>query len=190
MLVVCGIDPGLDGALSFIEPKLPLRVAAMIGMPAMKLAKGKNAKREISARTLIVEIEREVISVGLVVLCAYLERVSSSPQMGVTSAFQFGRGYGVIEGVIAALGWPVEYVTPAKWKRALQVPVEKDDARSRACQLLPLDTDQWTPRRLVMTQAQAFGRAEAALISLYGVRDLTTATDGKRVATELFAGAA
>ena len=27
----------------------------------------------------------------------YLERVQSSPQMGVTSAFQFGRGYGTIE---------------------------------------------------------------------------------------------
>jgi crossover junction endodeoxyribonuclease RuvC len=90
--------------------------------------------------------------------------------LGVTSAFQFGRGYGAVEGVIAALGWPVEYVTPQKWKNALNVPTEKDDARARACQLLPLDAEHWTPRRGVFDKDQASGRAEAALIALYGVR--------------------
>jgi hypothetical protein len=171
MFLICGIDPGLDGALAFLD-EATLRIDAIIGMPAMKLGKGKGAKREISARMLKIEIDREIISLGLIVRCVYMERVQSSPQMGVASAFKFGRGYGTVEGVIAALGWPIEYVTPPKWKKAMGVPAEKDDARERANQLLAPDADLWTPKRLVMTTEQASGRAEAALIALYGARDL------------------
>ncbi len=179
-MIVCGIDPGLDGALAFLDP-VNSRVVAMIGMPAMRLAKGKGSKREISATALVIEIEREIISRGLIVRQAYLEAASAGvwPRkgiagpargMGVTGAFKFGRGYGNVEGCIAAFRWPIEYVTPAKWKKAMHVPAEKDDARNRACQLMPLDAELWTPRRLVMNQEQASGRAEAALIALYGVR--------------------
>src|SRR6266702_3361153 len=99
-MLICGIDPGLDGALAFID-SASLRIVAMIGMPTLILGKSKGTKREISARSLVVEIERELDQP--VVYQVFLERVASSPQMGVTSAFQFGRGYGIIEGVLAAL---------------------------------------------------------------------------------------
>ncbi len=185
MSLILGIDPGLNGALAVLDPA-SLRIVAMLGMPAMRLGKAKGSKLEVSARTLVVMIEREALPA---VANVFLERVSSSPQMGVTSAFQFGRGYGVIEGVIAALGWPIEYVTPAKWKKALRVPAEKDDARARACEIMPRDSELWTPRRGVMNQKQASGRAEAALIAMYGavhgryLPETTTAPD-------IFAGAA
>ncbi len=189
MMLICGCDPGLDGALAFLNP-VTLRIDAMIGMPAMKLGKGKGSKREISARTLVIEIEREIVPVGRSLdVRVYLERVQSSPQMGVTSAFQFGRGYGAVEGVIAALGWPIEYVTPQKWKKALAVPAEKDDARARACHLLSRDAELWTPRRLVMNQQQASGRAEAALIALYGAGALAREAIGKTTPSDLFAEA-
>lgn len=171
MTIICGVDPGLDGAMAFLDADSH-RVAAMIGMPALRLAKGKGGKREISMRSLVVLIEREVIGLGFRVGHVFLERVSSSPQMGVTSAFQFGRGYGGIEGIIAALGWPVEYVTPAKWKRVMAVPADKHDARARACQLLPEDAHLWTPQRGIANQEQCSGRAEAALIAAYGLRSL------------------
>ena len=105
-------------------------------------------------------------------MMAAVERVTSSPQMEVTSAFCFGRGLGVVDGVIAALGWSVEYVAPQVWKRAfgIRVGAGKDDSRAKACQLLPLDAELWTPRRGVVTSAQAVGRAEAALIA-YSRRD-------------------
>lgn len=166
--MIAGIDPGLDGALAFLDPQ-SCRIVAMIGMPALKLAKGKGMRRQISPQSLAVLIEDHIL--GLTINKVYIERVSSSPQMGVTSAFQFGRGFGVVEGIIAALGWPVEYVTPAKWKRAMAVPAAKDDARMRACQLLPKDAELWTPRRGFATEAQCSGRAEAALIALYGARE-------------------
>jgi crossover junction endodeoxyribonuclease RuvC len=196
-MLICGADSGLDGALAFLDPTT-LRIVAAISMPAMKLGKGKGSKREISARTLVIEIERLARQhidetdrqFRWPNVHAFLERVSSSPQMGRTSAFQFGRGYGTLEGIIAAFGWPIEYVTPAKWKKALRVPAEKDDARNRACQLWPLDAEHWTPRRGVMTQAQSYGRAEAALIALYGARLLAIQNPGRPIPVDQFAGAA
>lgn len=170
-MIIAGVDIGLDGALAIYDSAAH-RVVAMISMPALKLAKGKGTKREISLQTLLVLIDQEIIGLGLKVDQCFIERVSSSPQMGVTSAFQFGRGYGAVEGVVAGLRWPVEYVTAAKWKRVLAVPAEKDDALARACQLLPMDVALWTARRGVINQAQCYGRAEAALIALYGHRSL------------------
>lgn len=98
-----------------------------------------------------------------------------SREKAVTSAFQFGRGYGMIEGIVAALGWPIEYVTPQKWKKALGVPADKDDARARACQMMPQDSHLWTPQRGVFDKQQASGRADAALICLFGARSLGVA---------------
>src|SRR5713226_4155630 len=166
-MLICGVDPGLDGALAFLDTATT-RIIAMISMPTLTLRKGKGSKREISSRTLVVELERAQLGS---VAHVFLEKVSSSPQMGNASAFKFGRGYGIIEGVTAVLGWPVEDVSPNKWKKALAVPAGKDDARARACQLMQLDAEQWTPRRGIMNAAQASGRAEAALIGLYGLRN-------------------
>jgi crossover junction endodeoxyribonuclease RuvC len=166
MRVFAGADPGLDGAIAFYSPD-ERRVVVMIGMPVLSLAKGKGTRREISVQTLVSLIQSEVIGLGLVVSKIAIERVSSSPQMGVASAFHFGRGYGVLEGVVASLSWPILYVTPAKWKREMAVPANKDDARSRACQAMPADTTLWTPSRNVFNKEQAGGRAEAALLALY-----------------------
>jgi hypothetical protein len=51
---------------------------------------------------------------------AFIEQVSSSPQMGVKSAFTFGQGYGWCRGILDALGIPYEMVTPSKWQRKMK----------------------------------------------------------------------
>ena len=70
--------------------------------------------------------------------------------------------------------------SPRRWKRALHVPKAKDAARARASQLLPEAAHQWRLRK-------HDGRAEAALLALYGARQLTgktvlTVTDARRQA--------
>ena len=44
-----------------------------------------------------------------------LEKVSSSPQMGVVSSFTFGRGYGLLCGLLTAACIPFVEVTPNTW---------------------------------------------------------------------------
>jgi len=50
---------------------------------------------------------------------AMIERVWSSPQMGVVSAFKFGRGVGVLHMALIAAGIPFDEVTPQKWQKAM-----------------------------------------------------------------------
>ena len=51
---------------------------------------------------------------------AVLERVSSSPQMGVKSAFTFGGGYRACKLALLANKIPYVEVSPQKWQRAMK----------------------------------------------------------------------
>ena len=51
---------------------------------------------------------------------AMVEKVSSSPQMGVKSAFTFGQGLGQLEGILAARKIAFKYATPQTWQKAMK----------------------------------------------------------------------
>lgn len=51
---------------------------------------------------------------------ALLERVSAMPRQGVASSFKFGVSFGQLQGILAALGFRWEEVTPAKWQQAMK----------------------------------------------------------------------
>lgn len=70
---------------------------------------------------------------------AMLEFVRSSPQMGVASAFTFGRGYGGLRMALVAKGVPFDEVTPVKWQAAMQCRSkgDKNVTKRRAQELFP-----------------------------------------------------
>lgn len=70
---------------------------------------------------------------------ATVERVSASPQMGVVSAFSFGRGYGSLLMALTAAQIPFDLVTPKKWQTALGCLSggDKNVTKRRAQQLFP-----------------------------------------------------
>lgn len=180
-MIVIGVDPGLSGAIAFLIGE---RVVGIIDMPTAKKASGR---REMMLRDLTIQIARFVPQ-SSDVRGVWIENVSSSPQMGVASSFSFGRCLGAIEGIAAALAWPVEYVTPGKWKRDLKAPKEKPGARKRASDLMPASAELWTPQKGHCTQEQANARAEAAMIGLFGVRTVADAAPRRREPADLFAG--
>ena len=126
-------------------------------MPVFLLSRGGKTKRELDMHGLVAILRNWVIS------HAFVEQVASMPGQGVSSVFAFGQAYGAMLGVLAATGIPFTKVPPARWKRTLGVPAAKDGARARASELLPESAPLW---RLVKHD----GRAEAALIGLYGYR--------------------
>ena len=71
---------------------------------------------------------------------ATVEYVRSSPQMGVVSAFTFGRGYGSLRTALIAAGFSVVEVTPPKWQRELGVSARgvKGLLKARAQALYPV----------------------------------------------------
>lgn len=70
---------------------------------------------------------------------AVLERVRSSPQMGVVSAFTFGRGYGSVRMAVVASRIPLDEVLPTRWQQALGClsKGDKNVTKRRAMDLWP-----------------------------------------------------
>lgn len=115
-----GIDPGLSGGIAFIPAS---------GEPwAHKMPE--------TDRDLI-DLLRD--SINLFDARATLEFVSSSPQMGVKSAFTFGEGYGRLQMALTALGVPYERVRPQAWQKAMGCLTkgDKNVSKRRAQELFP-----------------------------------------------------
>ena len=152
---ILGVDPGLGGALAFLDAGGVLEI---FDMPVHRLKRGGKAKREIDR----YELARIVDAHGPVAH-AFVEQVGAMPGQGVTSMFQFGRSLGIVEGVLSAGFIPTDYVAPRKWRSGLGVRAGKDGSRARASALMPGHAGLWT-------RVKDDGRAEAALIALYGQR--------------------
>ncbi len=71
---------------------------------------------------------------------AGLESVSSSPGMGVVSAFTFGNGFGHLE--MALTGWEIPFIRirPQKWQQYMGCLTkgDKNVSKARAQELFPL----------------------------------------------------
>ena len=146
-----GIDPGITGAVAILKKG---RLIQVIDMPVEGKSTGKG--QQTSAIAFVNALKGKSISK------AYVEKVHAMPGQGVTSVFTFGRGLGVIEGVLASLGIPVVFVPPQTWKKeAKLVGKDKDVARTLACQL-------WPHMACNLTRKRDIGRADAALIGYYG----------------------
>lgn len=114
-----GLDPGLGGGIACVHESGTVELAAR--MP---------------------ETERDVLDLlhahGALAKAA-LEFVRSSPQMGCTSAFTFGRGYGGLRMALVAEGIPFDEVTPQKWQQVMQCRSkgDKNVTKCRAQELFP-----------------------------------------------------
>ena len=148
-----GIDPGLSGAIAVLtDDSLQIH-----DMPVMTVDRNGKAKRQVSANELA-----ELLNLSAGKDChVYCERVSAMAGQGVTSVFSFGRSFGMIEGILAALKMPVTFVAPATWTRAIGRSPGKDASRARAMELFP-------NYEYFFKRVKDDGRADAALIAHWG----------------------
>lgn len=149
-----GIDPGLSGAIAVLKGTGSLIV---IDMPTMTVERNGKAKRQVSA-TELAEILGNAKSDDCHV---FVEKVSAMAGQGVTSVFSFGRSFGMIEGILAALHMPVTYVAPATWVKAVHRGAGKDASRQRAMELFPANQADFK-------RVKDDGRSDAALIAYWG----------------------
>jgi hypothetical protein len=147
-MIRCGIDPGAAGGIAFLGGG---KFIAGFRMPYHdKIVDG----REL-ARILELYHPEEVV----------VEKVAAMPPslhgrtQGTQSAFTFGLGAGVIQGVVQSLCYPLVMISPPEWKK-LSGLIGKD---KRASNLLAKNL--W-PDADVNWDVQANnGIAEAALIA-------------------------
>jgi crossover junction endodeoxyribonuclease RuvC len=151
MTVFLGVDPGVSGAIAFYFP--PQDRVSVYDVPI--------AGGEI-ATPVLADI---IIAYGHYDMVAWIERVGAMPGNGGASMFNFGRAYGDVRGVIGALKIPTHFVTPQMWKKHFRLTSDKDQSRALAIRLFPDVADNFKRKK-------DDGRAEAALIALYGARQL------------------
>lgn len=148
-----GMDPGLSGAIAVLTDD----TLQIHDMPVMTVDRNGKAKRQVSANELA-----ELLNLHAGKDChVYCERVSAMAGQGVTSVFSFGRSFGMIEGILAALKMPVTFVAPATWVKGVGRGPGKDASRSRAMELFP-------EYQHMFKRVKDDGRADAALIAHWG----------------------
>ena len=138
---IIGIDPGLSGAIAVLED---IKVLNLFEMPVM--AEGKKNKRQLNSAQLvniIKENTNEDEEIAVIV-----EQVNAMPGQGVTSMFNFGQTFGAIKGVCAALGLPIFFVRPSKWKKYFElINSSKDASRTKVIEMYPSFSKQLAKKK-------------------------------------------
>jgi crossover junction endodeoxyribonuclease RuvC len=154
MTHIIGIDPGLSGAIVFLNQETQ-KILNIFDMPTVTVTINKKERRKIAPALLVNLLKTHPASHIIV------ENVGPRPSEGAVGAFSFGFGVGIIHGIAAGLDLPLTTVHPATWKKAMGVPADKGGARLAAMARFPEWADSFK-------RVKDDGRAEAALIALYG----------------------
>ena len=99
-----GVDPGANGAIALLNSG-----SLILSVLRLKDKTGAEIKDWLNAQLENYSGDFE----------AAVEQVASSPQMGVVSAFTFGKGYGQLLGLLAGLEIPYRFVRPQVWQKSL-----------------------------------------------------------------------
>ena len=170
-MIIAGCDPGADGAVAFINAET-VRVLAVVDMP---MSAGELRVRELAIDLLAALDGRRC---GHLWIEKQVPFAGAGRSMGASSAFALGQRYMALCAIAACHGWPYEVVSPVKWKRHFGITADKSLALDCAGRLLPEDAGLWTARRGYCTRARGIGRAEAALIGLFGIRSFNNIAAG------------
>lgn len=162
MALIAGIDPGLGGAFAVYDTTAEALVGAW-DMPVFKRIVNKRERKRLD----LVAIHNTLAGfevMGVDVL--WIEDVAGRGNQvgGATLSF----GVGVIHGICTAIKLRLETVSPGAWKARMRAPAGKEGATQRAEALFPRQRGLFRGPQ----GGKLDGRAEAAMIALYGVTRL------------------
>lgn len=149
-----GIDVGANGAIAVFDND---KLVEVYDMPTKTIVINKRKKKRVDAEALsdLLEFHIDV---------AVIEQVTAMPNQGVSSMFAFGQAAGIVEGVLASATNNIIYVRPQSWKKHFMLGSNKGEARALASQL-------WPDMSGKFKRVKDDGRAEAALIGLWGIEN-------------------
>ena len=151
---IIGIDPGLSGAIAILEDN---KIKELFDMPVMP--DGKKNKRQLNSALLVKLIKNSIKNLDDTVMI--VEQVNAMPGQGVTSMFNFGQTFGAIKGICAALGLPIFFVRPAKWKKHFElINSSKDASRTKTIEMYPSLSNDLAKKKDV-------NKSDAILIAKY-----------------------
>ena len=132
-MLIIGIDPGISGAICFLNDG---KIIEVIEMPSM--SDGKKNKKQVNGSQVFNEISNYIKDAELNNVKVVIEHVSAMPGQGVTSMFNFGQSFGILKGICSAMRLPMYFVRPAKWKKYFSlINSSKDASRTKAIEIFP-----------------------------------------------------
>ena len=150
-MLFLGVDPGFTGALAVYNTTSGN--LTIMDMPLVTSPKGRTEINMHALYDMLHIPEDQPVK-------AMLEFVAARPGQGAPATFRFGQGYGALQMAVIANKIPVQYVTPAVWKKHFGLVKDKGASRGLASQRFPKNAGEFT-------RVKDDGRAEAALIALY-----------------------
>lgn len=144
---VLGVDPGLTGALAWLDV-----TGALVDVVDMPVVAG-----DLDTEALLALLRQGEPYGGLGVVTAVLEWPGLMPGNGAKSARSMGMGLGRLETAILACSIPVTRVAPNAWKRAMGLSADKEASRALAKRTWPATG--------YFDRKKDDGRAEAALLA-------------------------
>lgn len=162
ILVAC--DPGLQGAFCFDDAKSG--AFDVYDMPTLEKPLAKRSKKTRTIYNIAEVYALLDMFKGLGATHFVIEDVNGRPGQSASAAFSFGFGCGALRGIAFGLGYSVEPVAPSVWKAEMKCPSDNSKViRARANELLPHHSHLWPLQK-------HDGRAEAAMLALWGERKL------------------
>lgn len=150
-----GIDPGATGAIAVLDARGEVQ-----NIHDMPYADGQVIAPLLAE--IITDYINPLEAPSNSVTC-WVEQVRSRPSQSAPAMWKFATGYGVVLGVVGALGVRTRHVTPNAWKKTMKLTADKGRSRRLACELWPTEAYRFA-------RVKDDGRAEAALIAEYGRR--------------------
>jgi hypothetical protein len=162
-VITIGADPGLTGALAFLDHRGGLTAIEDLPTCAIETAGPKaKVKRKLDARALR-DILRRLVPADEKALFV-LEDMQLLGGSSVQTMGALAHTRGILEAVAILCDLRMAYVTPRRWKRFYGL-----DSDKRACLDMARTLFPDAPLKL----AKHHNRAEALLIARYALRTLT-----------------
>ena len=158
--IVCGIDPGINGALVMIDQKR--NVVSKLVMPYDKKIK------EIDCNALFEFFMDSKNNID----CIFLEAAASRPLQSSKSTFTSGMNFGILRALISISKIKFEIVHPSKWTKEVCVGLPASlDTKAKALLSAKRLFPQYSfiPEKCKVPHT---GLVDAVLIAEYGMRRL------------------
>ena len=155
--IILGIDPGLYGALAFVELVGGTPRVEVVDIPIVAKQVNGIHRSRIDKSALADLIANRIHALR----CVVIEDVHALPKDGPVQAFTFGYGLGLLHGICQVYDLTVVNVPPNVWKSKYGLNADKHKSRAVASRFFPHNASVWN-------RAKDDGRAEAALLGLLG----------------------
>lgn len=153
--MIVAVDPGLYGALVANDHG----TLDILDMPTTSHM-GANGKKRYK------RIDGHAVAEWLEQLSAFepddfiiLELAQGRQGEAAAASFNYGQGFGLLQGIFIGLAIPCVHVRPQVWVKAMGVGPDKNAHRAKARELFPAQAD-------LFKRVKDDGRADAALMTL------------------------